>query len=191
MSPRVNLDLITILKTAADIADTEGIDAVTMIELAKRLNVKSPSLYNHISGMGELRVNLAIYSMEQLYELLVRATIGKSKDDAIRSLSTAYVSFVRQHPGLYNAIIFAPNTDNDKFKIAADKIVDLLLLVLNSYDLEKDDQIHIVRGLRSMLHGFSSLEQTGGFAMPFNVDDSLSVMVDIFITGIHSIKNRK
>lgn len=63
MSPRAGLDRRTLVIAAAEIADHEGIEAVTLAALANKLGVRSPSLYNHINGLQELRTQLAIYGL--------------------------------------------------------------------------------------------------------------------------------
>lgn len=42
----------------------------------------------------------------------------------------------------------------------------------------------LVRTLRATLHGFVTLEQAGGFALPDDIDASFHTAVDIVITGI-------
>ena len=48
MSPRIGLTLQKIVETAAEIADANGIQEVTLASLAQTLGVRSPSLYNHV-----------------------------------------------------------------------------------------------------------------------------------------------
>ncbi|MCY8160167.1 TetR family transcriptional regulator, partial [Bacillus licheniformis] len=63
MSPRIGLNKDAVLEAAAALADEEGIHEVTLASLSKRLNVKSPSLYNHIKGLNDLRKELALYGL--------------------------------------------------------------------------------------------------------------------------------
>ncbi|WJH31593.1 TetR/AcrR family transcriptional regulator [Paenibacillus sp. CC-CFT742] len=51
VSPRQGLDRGTLLSAAAQLADSDGFQALTLAALAQRLDVRSPSLYNHISGL--------------------------------------------------------------------------------------------------------------------------------------------
>lgn len=190
MSPRINLDLNIILKEAAEIADTQGVEAVTLAALAKKLNIKSPSLYNHFDGMNGLRAHLAAYGVEELYGSLVAATIGRSGDEAVHRLAAAYVTFVRKHPGVYEAMNIQPAMQNEQFQNISKKTIDLVICVLDPFNINKDDEIHIVRGFRSMLHGFASLEQKGGFGIPLSPDDSLKIMIDTYLAGIHSLINK-
>ena len=49
--------------------------------------------------------------------------------------------------------------------------------MLAGYGLTGDDDIHAIRGLRALMHGFVSLEAAGGFAMPLDLDESYRRLV--------------
>jgi AcrR family transcriptional regulator len=191
MSPRAGLDLQMVLQTAAEIADTHGLDEVTLATLAQKLGIRSPSLYNHVDGLPGLRNKLAIYGMKQLTEVLTRAAIGRSKDDAVRAIGEAYAAFARAHPGLYEATLRAPDPQDAELQRAAEELVNLVVRVLNAYGLEEEVALHTVRGLRSLLHGFASLEQRGGFGLPLDLDASFRLMMDIFLAGIHTLEAKE
>ena len=62
--------------------------------------------------------------------------------------------------------------------------------MLHGYRLDPDDEIHALRMLRSMLHGFATLEVDGGFRFDTDVDDSFTWMVDLVDTGLTSLQER-
>lgn len=192
MTPNARIDLNTILIVATEIVDTDGVQSLTLATLAKKLKIRPPSLYNYIDGLQGLQVALAIYGLEELYKSLSQAAIGRSKYEAVHEISKAYMRFARTHPGLYEATLWA-NADlsNSEFNCISSKIVDLVVRVLDSYDLEEEESIHASRGLRSILHGFASLEQKNGFGIPIDLDVSIGLIIDIFIEGIHKIKSEK
>ncbi len=76
--PKIGLELNTILEAAGDIADQHGMHEVTLANLAKKLNIRPPSLYNHFDGLTGLRKKLAIYGMEKLYDEMAPSAIGVS-----------------------------------------------------------------------------------------------------------------
>lgn len=188
MSPRIGLDMSTILLTAAKIADDKGIEEVTLTSLAKTLKVRTPSLYNHIDGLAGLRIKLAVYGLQKLREDLANAAIGKSGNDAVHALANAYISFARKHPGLYAATLNVQNHNNEELQKEESDIVSIVLRILNFYGLEGDGAIHVTRGLRSVLHGFSSLEQNKGFGLSQMVDESLYLTIEALIAGFYVIK---
>ena len=187
MLTRLKLDLQKILQAAAEIADTEGLDEVTLATLSKKLEIRSPSLYNHVNGLQGLRQQLAIFGMKRLNEVLTYSAVGRSQDEAVHAIATAYIKFVREHPGLYDALVRTPDWNDEETKGVAVVSVDLLVRVLNAYGLKGDAAIHTVRGLRSLLHGFASLEQTGNFNIPIDPDYSLKLLIDIFLKGIRTL----
>ncbi|MBO8172965.1 MAG: WHG domain-containing protein [Bacillaceae bacterium] len=188
MTPRTGLDLQTILEAAAKIADEQGMDNVTLAILSKKLGIRSPSLYNHVDGLNGLRQKLAEYGLTKLYDTLIKAVIGKSGDDAVFTLGEAYVHFARRHPGLYEATFHAPDPADTDLQQAGQEIVDLVVRVLEPFDLDQDSAVHAVRGLRSICHGFASLEQKGGFGIPLDVDTSFRMLLETFVAGLHELK---
>jgi AcrR family transcriptional regulator len=182
--PKVGLDITSILEAAGDIADQLGIQEVTLANLAKKLNIRPPSLYNHFDGLTGLRKKLAIYGIDKIYEEMADAAIGVSGTNAVIVISEAYVNFARKHPGIYEATLLAPNPEDEEVQQAGAKIVDLTIRVLEAFQLEGDCSLHAVRGLRSILHGFSALEQKGGFKLALDLDESLVIIIKAFLAGI-------
>lgn len=185
--PKIRLEITTILEAAGELANQYGIQEVTLANLAKKLNIRPPSLYNHFDGLPGLRKKLAIYGLEKLYHDLVTAAIGVSGDEALLSISRAYIHFARKYPGLYEATLMAPDPEEVEVQQAGAKIVQLSVQVLQSFHLEGDLALHAVRGLRSILHGFSALEQKGGFKMSLDVDKSVEIVIIAFIKGMKDL----
>lgn len=181
---RKAIDTSKILLKAVEIADQEGVEALSLASLAKGLGIKPPSLYNHIESLSALRQQMALYGTDQLCEAMRAAAETAEGDQAVMAISLAYVNFVRSHPGLYEALSMAPDTADPAFQAAGRRVVDLVVQALDVYSLEASLQIHLVRGLRSMLHGFASIEQKKGFGMPELPDESFQIMVKTFLKGI-------
>ena len=60
----------------------------------------------------------------------------------------------------------------------------VVLDILAGYDLRGDDAIDAARALRSMLHGFITLEAAGGFGLPVDIDRSFGRLVDGLVTAL-------
>ena len=103
--PKIGLELSFIIEAAGKLADQQGIQEVTLANLAKKLGIRSPSLYNHFDGLPGLRKKLAIYGINMLYEVMADAEIGVSGTEAVLTVSQAYVDFARRHPGIYEATL--------------------------------------------------------------------------------------
>jgi hypothetical protein len=74
--------------------------------------------------------------------------------------------------------------EDEDVQLAGSKVVEITVRILQAYRLEGDTALHAVRGLRSILHGFSSLEKSGGFKMALDLDESLEIIIKAFIIGI-------
>ncbi|WP_248929223.1 TetR/AcrR family transcriptional regulator [Paenibacillus hamazuiensis] len=184
MAYRQGLDKTVVLRAAAEIADSVGLEQVTLAALAQKLNVKTPSLYNHVNGLPGLRKELALHGLTLLKEELADAVLGKAGDDALLAVGWAFVTFARNRPGLYEATISAPDPQDPELVRASEDVVGLLYRILEPYRLSTDDAVHVIRGLRSLVHGFAMLELKHGFGMDIDRDESLRRLLAIYIAGI-------
>jgi AcrR family transcriptional regulator len=185
MAKRVGIDKDAVVRAAAKIADDHGWDALTLARVAKKLRVRPPSLYNHVGGLEGIRRELKILALRDLNATLSRATIGKSRDDAVRGLAAAYRAFVKRHPGTYVAtMVAAPPKNDPALEAAASNIVETILAVLHGYGLDRREGLHAIRALRSTVHGFAALEIAGGFGVPLDVDKSFDWLVTALLAGL-------
>lgn len=185
MSPRIGLNFNELLKTAIQIVDEEGWDVLTISYLAKKLTIQPPSIYNHVKNLDELKNSIALYGIQQLYDEL-HASICEQSKEAIFSLAFAYIHFARKHPGLYQSTLSSTHTAGDQYTFVANQILELIFEVLKPYSLNEINQIHIVRGLRSILHGFVSLEDHDGFGINIPLDESIRFVLKQYMQNIEA-----
>ena len=63
---RTGLDANMVIHRAAQLVNEVGLENITLKMLADDLGVKSPSLYNHIGGLEDLKMQLMIYGWKQM-----------------------------------------------------------------------------------------------------------------------------
>jgi AcrR family transcriptional regulator len=175
-----------VVERAAELADVDGFGSLTLAALAGGLGVRTPSLYNHVNGLPDLRRRLALRGLRELAERLRDATLARGGDEGLLALATAYRTFAREHPGLYQALQEAPAAGDDERAAAAAAVLEPVLAALRSYGLEGDDAIHAVRGVRSAMHGFAELERAGGFGIDLDPDESYRRLVETLGGGLRS-----
>jgi AcrR family transcriptional regulator len=190
VSPRAGLDRATLVAAAAELADAEGPEAVTLARLAARFGVRPPSLYNHVAGLDDLRRELARRGLRDLTDRLLRAAAGRAGDEAVLALGRAYRAFARAHPGLYAATLRAPDPADPVWVHLGDDLVALIADVLAGYGLRGDDALHAIRALRSLLHGFVALEAAGGFGLPLDLDESFQRLLAGYVGGLRHRPDR-
>ncbi|MFC5703795.1 TetR/AcrR family transcriptional regulator [Cohnella faecalis] len=181
---RIRLTPERVLEAAADIANNEGLDKVTLAAVAAALGIKTPSLYNHVAGLEDLRMKLAEIGARKLRERLTEAAIGRSGDSALIAVAKAYAAFAGKEPGMYEALNRLPEAPSALFQTESDLILQLLVRLMEHYELNATTTVHAVRGLRSLIHGFASLDALGGFRMSENKDDSLIWAVSTYLKGL-------
>lgn len=185
---KVRLDKNAILKTAANMADTNGIASVTLKALAEELGIKSPSLYKHISGLDELNKELMLYGWKALEQDIIKASIGKAKDDAIIAICWTYRNYVILHPGLYEAMQWYNMYQSEEHLNATEGIISVIFQVLDAYNLTEEQKVHIVRMLRGFLQGFLTIESHGGYGNPQPIDDSFNFALKTILNGIRDLQ---
>lgn len=188
---KIGLDKTIILEAAANMADEKGIANVTLKALAAELGVKSPSLYKHIEGLEELNKELMLYGWKSLENEIVRAAIGKSKDDAIIAMCYAYRKYATLHPGVFEAMQWYNMYQSDEHLKADEGLVAVIFQVLAAYDLTEAKKVHIVRMFRGFLQGFLTVENNSGFGNPLSVNDSFDFSLKIILNGIHDLQEEK
>ncbi len=184
MSHRAGLDQASVVEAAVKLIDEEGIEQLSLGRLAERLGVRTPSLYNHVAGLPGLKHDLTLYCLHDLLDLILRSTVGKSRAEAIFALADAYRAYAREAPGRYALTVQAPDPGDQEVQALAQQLVDVVRAVLAPYRLSEEVAIHAIRGLRSIVHGFISLEVAGGFAMPVDLDASFHWLINLFIAGL-------
>jgi len=184
MSHRAGLDQASVVEAAVKLIDEEGIEQLSLGRLAERLGVRTPSLYNHVAGLPGLKHDLTLYCLHDLLDLILRSTVGKSRAEAIFALADAYRAYAREAPGRYALTVQAPDPGDQEVQALAQQLVDVVRAVLAPYRLSEEVAIHAIRGLRSIVHGFISLEVAGGFAMPVDLEASFHWLINLFIAGL-------
>jgi AcrR family transcriptional regulator len=186
-SGRAGLSRTAVIAAAAAIADDRGMESVTLANLADDLGVRTPSLYNHIAGLADLHKELALFALRDL-ATRVRDTLARTAESGgLFAFATAYRSYAQEHPGLYAAIARgAGPADDPALEAASTELVELALHVLPANLGSEDDRLHAVRGLRSLVHGFVSIEAIGGFGLALDTDESFSRAVATFAAGLRA-----
>jgi AcrR family transcriptional regulator len=175
--PRAGLTEARVIEEAERIVDEVGLSSLTLAALARRLKVRQPSLYKHISGMDGVQRSIALRAKCELAAVLGRAAVGRARGDAIVSMSHAYRAWALKHPGRYAATQRAPIAGDVEDEQASATVVQVAFDVMAGYELHDDDAVDAIRALRSALHGFVTLEAGNGFGMPVDVDRSFDRLV--------------
>lgn len=167
--PRAGLSPDLVVLTAAEIADDEGLEAVTPSAVARRLGVRPPSIYAHVDGAGDLRRRLLARALDESADRVAASVAGRAGAEAVRALAAAHRDWAREHPGRYAAtrVVASATEDDDASTLAlaaGRRHADLLRAALRDYRLDGAAEVHAVRAVGAFVHGFIALELAGAFA---------------------------
>jgi AcrR family transcriptional regulator len=184
MARRVGLTLDDVVAGAAALADANGIEQLNLAAVAEKLGIRAPSLYHYVAGLEGLRRELALHGAARLRDALAGAVRRRHGRQALMAAARAYRSFARRHPGQLSAMLPAPRPgeDDELYGALAAPIVELTR-ILSELGVEGDAAIHVLRTLRSYLHGFVDLERRGGFGMPQKLELSFERGLEMIIDG--------
>jgi AcrR family transcriptional regulator len=160
--PRAGLNTDRVVRAAADLADEEGFDAVTISAVARLFEVKAASLYSHVAGTDDLRTRVALLALEELADLAAAAVAGRAGTDALVAFANVYRNYARTHPGRYDATRLRLDAGTAAAS-AGGRHAAITRAILRGYGLAGDDETHAVRLIGSVLHGYASLELAGSF----------------------------
>ncbi|MFG3347888.1 TetR/AcrR family transcriptional regulator [Streptomyces sp. NPDC048018] len=161
---RAGITVDRLVLAAAELADEEGFDKVTVSALARRFGVKDASLYSHVKNLRELRVRLALLASGEMNDAIGAAVAGRSGRDALVAFADAYRDYALAHPGRYAATQQRIELDEVADTAVFRRAVELTYGMLRGYGLTEPDLTDAGRLLRSTFHGYIHLELGGGFA---------------------------
>jgi AcrR family transcriptional regulator len=172
--PRAGLSLSAVVDTALAIVD-EG-DEPALAAIAARSGVATPSLYNHVRNLADLRSQIALRVLGEITNRIAAAVMGRSGDDAVAGLLAAWRRYAIDYPHRYAFIPPLPLNDPVLAETGT-RLMEAILAVLRGYDLTGADAIHAARRLRAAAHGFIVLEIAGGFEFAADLDASYQSLI--------------
>ena len=125
-SARRPLDSERVISAAAQIADAEGLDKLTLTRVADMLGVRQPALYRHVGGYDDLLRSLSLRGREILAQRLADAAVGLSGDDSVAAVGHAWRRMVRDHPGIYAATDRYPCAGDTELEAAVERVLAVL-----------------------------------------------------------------
>jgi hypothetical protein len=80
--------------------------------------------------------------------------------------------------------------ETPELRAAGNEVLACIADVLRGYGIEGAEAVHATRYLRSVIHGFLSLEAASGFGLNVDVDQSYERAIDVVVEGLHTWKDQ-
>jgi AcrR family transcriptional regulator len=154
MGRRRQIDRAAILDAALQLADEDGLDAVTMHAVAQRLQVTAMALYRHMDGKGALLDGL----VERLLTGFPPPAPELPWDARLTVTAEAIRSAARRHPAVFPLLLTRP-----AMTPAARTVRDSILAALREAGLGEAAAARAERLMSTAVLGFAASEATGRF----------------------------
>ncbi|WP_104164211.1 TetR/AcrR family transcriptional regulator [Cryobacterium sp. N22] len=159
---RAGLTEARLVQAAAELADENGLPAVTLSALARRFDVRPASIYSHVAGLDGLLDLVAAFALQELADALAETLPGKAGRSALFAFADAHRAYAIAHPGRWQAAQRRVSPEAAAGS-AGGVIARSARAIVSGYGLSPDDEVHGVRLLGSAINGFVALESGGGF----------------------------
>jgi AcrR family transcriptional regulator len=180
---RAGLSTAAVVTAAIEIIDERGAGALTLAAVAADAGVATPSLYKHVGGLPELRTLVGRRILDELAERFTAAALGRSGEDAVAALMRAYRAYAVERPARYAVMPLDPLHDPGLAE-SGRRLFDVTLAVLRGCGLTGEPAIHAARCLRTVVHGFASLESGGGFGLPADLDRTYDELIGMVLAWL-------
>ena len=180
-----------IIQTSASIANKVGLSNLSLKIIAEELNIKSPSLYNHISSLEEIKQRLMVYGWKQMEEKMLDSAVGVSGYEALKNMCYAFYDYATNNKGVFTAMLWYNKYESTQKENATTRLFNMLFKIMRPLDISDDNINHIVRTLRSFLEGFSLLVNNNAFGNPISVKESFDLSLEIIMNGIKTLEGEK
>lgn len=182
-----NISNELIIETAAKLSNRTGLDSLSLKDIAEELNIKSPSLYNHVSGLDEIKEKLMIYGWKQVEDKMIDSVIGYAGYDALKNMCYSFYEYAKDNKGVFSAMLWYNKFETTENKNATTRLFDMMFKILRPLEISDDKINHIIRTLRSFLEGFALLVNNNAFGNPISIDKSFEISLEIIMNGIKTL----
>jgi AcrR family transcriptional regulator len=151
-----------ILDAALDIADEQGLDAVSMRALADRVGVTPMALYRHVKDKAALLDGMVGRLLAAV--LPTEAPTERTWEERLNALAHAFREVTQRHPWAAHLLFSRPAITAD-----AVRAVDIIFLALIEAGVPEPQVPRLERMISTFVIGFAASEASGRFS-PGNLD---------------------
>lgn len=164
---------------------------ITLKMIAKEFGIQTPSLYNHIKSLDDLKKSLMLYGWKQLESRLLMAVVGVSGYDALRAMCYAFYEYATSNPGVFNAMLWYNKFQDDETLNATKQLFTVLFKIMETLDIPEENINHLIRTFRGFLEGYALLVNNGAFGNPISIKESFELSVEVLLSGIKTLEKTK
>lgn len=184
---RTGLDKELIIEKAAELANEIGFENVTLKLIADEFGIQTPSLYNHIKSLDDLKKRLMLYGWKELEDKLILAVVGVSGYDALRTMCYTFYEYATSNSGVFNAMLWYNKFQDEETQNVTKQLFVVLFKIMSTLNISDETINHLIRTFRGFLEGYALLVNNGAFGNPVSIRESFELSVEVLIAGIQNV----
>jgi AcrR family transcriptional regulator len=187
MSPtpaRTSRDAIVL--AARSLLEEEGLDAVTMANVADRVGVRPPSLYKHVRDRGALIAAVADDAARELGLVMneaVESVPGEGANARLLRAALAFRALAGRSPRSVS-LVFAGLGGSLQPSVEAAAIAARPLLEVSAELAGQNRALIAARALTAFAYGFCAMEHAGAFRFGGDIDEAFRAGIEALIGGL-------
>jgi len=185
MSPYpVQTDRKTIIETARMLIERDGVEYLSLGNVASELGIKAPSLYRHIESKSALLQAVIEHTYLSLFSAYDEALENASEDPAeqLLKLVLAQYNFAHTNPNTYMLAYAAQNPDlRADPQMLLERAITVQKIIVQISGEEKS--LPALRGLLAVTHGYIMLELNGQFQRGGDLSLTFEEIVKAYLQG--------
>ena len=151
-----------IIAVARLIAAREGWSAVTIRRLSEEIEFSQPVLYSHFKNKDAIVAAVVVEGFRELATALRQAANApKDRRSALFDVATAYITFAREQPALYEAMFALPIDLRFAQADTKPELKDAFAALAAVVTPSKSDREVATETFWAVLHGLAALELSG------------------------------
>lgn len=185
MSPYpVQTDRKTIIETARLLIERDGLENLSLGNVASELGIKAPSLYRHIKSKNALLHAVIEHTYLMLFQAYDEALEDTSEnpEEQLLSLARAQHTFAHANPNTYMLAYVTQNPDlRANPQMLLERAISTQKIIMQISGEEKS--LPALRGLLAVVHGYIMLELNGQFRRGGDLSLTFEAIVKAYLQG--------
>jgi AcrR family transcriptional regulator len=175
-----------IIAAARSLLEEQGLEAVTMANVAGRVGVRPPSLYKHVRDRGTLVAAVADEAALELGRVVDEAVRGgptEGADARILRAALAFRALAGRSPRSVS-LVFAGLGGDLQPSVETAALAARPLLDVSAELAGEDRALVVARVLTAFTYGFCAMEQAGAFRFGGDIDETFHSGIAALILGL-------
>jgi AcrR family transcriptional regulator len=176
--------LAEIVAAAREILERDGLAAVTMQAVAKRVGVRAPSLYKRVDSRNALIELVAKTAVTELGHRIDAAAAPASTDPntELRAIASDLRAFAHENPRVYQLIFVGSDATRPDPEVLASASASILRVAAELVGTEH--ALQAARTVTAWAHGFISMELAGAFKLGGDIDNAFEFGVALLADAL-------